>query len=86
MKTVKLTKTRLLCFVLCLVIALPFSLFACDLERDPNSGATGETTAEKKNYARYFKLRLTRPSGVSTGEADAERFISALFRELGFSL
>ena len=46
----------------------------------------GETTAEKKNYARYFKLRLTRPSGVSTGEADAERFISALFRELGFSL
>lgn len=45
-----------------------------------------EKIAEKKQYARYLKIRLTRPSGVSTGAEGEKRFISALFKELGFSL
>ena len=46
----------------------------------------GEKVTEKKTYARYFKLRLTRPSGVSSGADGELKFLSALFRELGFSL
>ena len=44
----------------------------------------GKKTEKGIRYSKFMKIRLTRPSGVSTGSDSAEKFTSALFRELGF--